>query len=97
MTRGSILTFSAVCLVGGVGYQVLAGTDASGAGVIGMLVALLAAAAIVCGMVAWLGGVVLALRAGSMMWVVVAALPLFPINSMVCAMFCPKSPPDARR
>jgi len=97
VTRGSILSFSAVCLLGGVGYQLLAGSDASGAGPSGMLVALLAAAAIVCGIVAWLGGVVLALRAGSMVWLVVAALPLFPINSMVCAMFCPKSPPERRR
>lgn len=88
--------FSGFCLVGGIGYQSLAGGDVSGAGVTGLLVALLASAAIVCGMVAWLCGVVLALRAGSMVWLVVAALPLFPLNSMVCAMFCPKSPPERR-
>lgn len=77
----------------------MAGSDVSNTGVSGMAVALLLAVAIVCGVVAWLGGVVLALRAGSMIWLVVAALPLllFPINSMVCAMFCPKPAPDRRR
>ena len=89
--------FSAICLFGGIGFQALLGSDSSGAGTIGLLASVTGAAALVCGGVAWVAGVVLALRAGSMIWLLVAALPFIPINSMMTAMFCPAGPPDRRR
>ena len=97
VTRRSTLVFSALCLLGGLVFQSLVGTDASGGGTIGLLASVTGAAALVCGIVAWIAGVVLALRAGSTLWLVVAVLPFVPINSMMTAMFCPTSPTDGRR
>jgi branched-subunit amino acid transport protein len=91
------LVFSAICLLGGLVFQSLLGTDSSGGGTIGLLASVTGAAALVCGIVAWIGGVALALRAGSTLWLVVAVLPFVPINSMMTAMFCPTVPNDRRR
>jgi hypothetical protein len=39
---------------------------------------------------------VIALRSGSMLWLLVAVLPIVPINALVCAMFCPAGRGDRR-
>ncbi len=97
VTRRSTLVFSGICLLGGIAFQLLLAGDADGSGVIGALAAVMLAAALVFGAVAWVAGVVLAARAGSLLWLVVAVLPFVPINSMMCAMFCPARSGDARR
>jgi hypothetical protein len=97
ITRRSTLVFSAICLLAGLAFQSLVGGDASGDGTIGLLASVTGAAALVCGIVAWIGGVVLALRAGSTLWLVVAVLPFVPINSMMTAMFCPTTPAGRRQ
>ncbi len=80
-----------------IGYQVLLGQDSSDTGTLGVLTAIAGAVAFVTGMVAWIAAVVIALRSGSMLWLVVAVLPIVPINALVCAMFCPAAPPEKRR
>lgn len=87
VTRRSTLAFSAACVLAGAILQALGGSGGPGAS--GAAVAVIASIALVTGVVAWIAGVVLAVRAGSVLWTVVAALPIPPINSMVCAMFCP--------
>lgn len=87
VTRRSTLAFSAACVLAGVVFQAIGGNGGTGA--YGVAVALVGAAALVTGLVAWVAGVIIAVRAGSLLWTVVAALPIPPLNSMVCAMFCP--------
>lgn len=94
VTRRSTLAFSALCVLAGAVLQALGG--AGGPGAYGAAVAAVASIALVTGAVAWIAGVVLAVRAGSVLWTVVAALPIPPINSMVCAMFCPAAPREQR-
>ena len=94
VTRRSTLAFSAVCVLGSFGFQTLMGPGSSGSG---LLLALCGAVALVTGIVAWVAGVILAVRAGSLLWTVVAALPFPPLNSVMCAMFCPASPAEGRR
>jgi hypothetical protein len=59
----------------------------------GLILAIAVALTLVTGAVAWVAAIILALRANSLVWLLVALLPLVPINSVVCAMFCPASPP----
>jgi hypothetical protein len=94
VTRRSTLTFSAVCLLATLALQALTGPSTSSAS--GLLVALLASLALVTCVVAWVAGVVLAVRAGSLLWTIVAALPVPPLNSAVCAVFCPSAPGERR-
>jgi hypothetical protein len=93
VTRRSTLGFSAVCVVCGIVWQSLMGSDDTGAGATGYLVAISAGGAVVTGAVAWFAGIVLALRANSVIWLVFAVLPFAPLNSVLTAMFCPASPP----
>ena len=68
------------------GYQGLASDVSSSSGV---LTATSLALAVVTGAVAWSAGLVLAIRARSLLWVLIAVVPLVPITSVMCAMFCP--------
>jgi hypothetical protein len=87
--------FSLVSLACGAGFQLVLSVDTDTTGTMGMLLAMLLAVWIVSGVVAWIVGVVLALRAGSLLWLVIAILPFPPLNSLVTAMFCP--PAAAKR
>jgi hypothetical protein len=69
------------------------GSDDAGGGAGGYVLALSAGGAVVTGAVAWVAGIILALRANSTMWLVFAVLPFAPLNSVLTAMFCPASPP----
>lgn len=70
-------------------FQSLAGGDTADSGSTGAVVAIALALALVTGAVAWFQGIVLAVRANSLLWLVIAVLPFVPINSVMCAMFCP--------
>ncbi|MBV8196453.1 MAG: hypothetical protein JOY80_13110, partial [Candidatus Dormibacteraeota bacterium] len=96
VTRRSTLAFSASCVAASFAFQSLLGSNGSASGP-SLLLALSGAVALVSGTVAWIEGVVLALRAGSLLWTVIAALPVPPLNSVVCAMFCPAGPGERRR
>lgn len=67
-----------------------------GPGITNLFVVVLVAVALVSGVVAWIAGVVLAVRAGSLLWTVIAALPIPPLNAVLCAMFCPAGPAERR-
>lgn len=95
VTRRSTLGFSVTCLLATLGFQSLVGSH--GTTNDSLLAAALAALSLVTGVVAWISGVVLAVRAGSVLWTIVAVLPLPPINSAVCAVFCPAAPGEQRR
>jgi hypothetical protein len=95
VTRRSTLAFSVASLVAGVVFQAVLSADSSPSGTTGMLLATALALWIVAGVVAWIAGVVLALRVNSLLWLVVAVMPFPPINSLLTAMFCPAS--QARR
>ena len=95
VTRRSTLGFSAVCVLALFVFQALF-APGSTAGP-SLLLALSGALAVVTGAVAWIEGVVLAVRAGSVLWTVVAAMPIPPLNSVMCAVFCPAGPTEGRR
>ena len=95
VTRRSTLAFSAICVLASFGFQTLMGSSSSGAP--SFALALCGSAALVTGIVAWVAGVILAVRAGSLLWTVVAALPFPPLNSVMCAMFCPAAPSERKR
>jgi len=97
VTRQSTLLFSGLFLASAVAYQLILGADTSGSGGVGVAAAAVGATAFVTGLVAWLEAVVIALRSGSLLWLLVAVLPIVPINSLVCAMFCPQSVQGTRR
>lgn len=82
------------CLLATLGFQAMIG--AAGSATAPLVAALLAALALVTGVVAWIAGIVLAIRAGSVLWTIVAALPVPPLNSAVCAVFCPAAPGERR-
>lgn len=67
-----------------------------GPGITNLFVAVLVAAALVSGVVAWISGVVLAVRARSLPWTLIAAFPLPPLNAVLCAIFCPDGPAERR-
>jgi hypothetical protein len=92
VTRRSTLVFSLVSLACGFAFQLVLSVDSDTTGTMGMLLAMLLALALVTGVVAWIAGVILALRASSLLWLVVAILPFPPLNSLVTAMFCPATP-----
>ena len=94
VTRRSTLAFSAVCVLTSAGFQAVGATG--GPGITNLFVAVLVALALVSGVVAWISGVVLAVRAGSLLWTVIAAFPLPPLNAVLCAMFCPAGPAERR-
>lgn len=94
VTRRSTLGFSVTCLLATLAFQSLSG--AAGSASITLLEAFLAGLALVTGIVAWIAGIVLAIRAGSVLWTIVAVLPLPPLNSAVCAVFCPAAPGERR-
>ena len=72
------------------GFQAVGATG--GPGITNLFVAALVAVALVTGVVAWIEGVILAVRAGSLLWTVIAALPFPPLNAVLCAIFCPAGP-----
>ena len=83
-----------MCVLTSAGFQAVGATG--GPGITNLFVALLVAVALVTGLVAWVEGVVLAVRAGSVLWTVIAALPFPPLNAVLCAMFCPAGPGERR-
>jgi hypothetical protein len=96
ITRRSTLLFSGCFVVSSAAYQLLILADSTGTGVVGVAAAIAGATAFVTGIVAWAAAVVIALRSGSMLWLLVAVLPIVPINALVCAMFCPAGRGDRR-
>ena len=83
-----------MCVLTSAGFQAVGATG--GPGITNQLVAVLVAAALVSGVVAWVSGVVLAVRAGSLLWTVIAAFPMPPLNAVLCAIFCPAGPAERR-
>ncbi|MFN2581750.1 MAG: hypothetical protein ABR498_03300 [Candidatus Dormibacteria bacterium] len=96
ITRRSTMAFSGVCVAAGFAFQALVGSNGS-ASASSVLLALTGSLGLVTGVVAWIGGFVIAARAGSLLWMVVAALPFPPLNSVLCAMFCPATPTERRK
>ena len=94
VTRRSTFAFSAVCVLTSAGFQAVGATG--GPGITNLFVAVLVSVAVVSGVVAWIEGVVLAVRARSTLWTVIAALPFPPLNAVLCAMFCPAGPGERR-
>jgi len=78
-----------VFVLSALAFQALAGSDNGSGGATGAVVVMALALALVSGAVAWFEGIVLAVRANSLLWLVIAVLPFVPINSVMCAMFCP--------
>jgi hypothetical protein len=81
-----------MCVLTSAGLQAAGATG--GPGITNLFVAVLVALALVSGIVAWISGVVLAVRAGSVLWTVIAAVPLVPLNAVLCAIFCPAGPAE---
>lgn len=83
-----------MCVLTSAGFQAVGATG--GPGITNLFVAVLVALALVSGAVAWISGVVVAVRAGSVLWTVIAAFPIPPLNAVLCAMFCPVGSADRR-
>jgi len=97
VTRQSTLYFCGAFLLAAVATELSLSADPSGNSGFGVLAALAGAAALVTGGVAWVNALVIAQRSGSVLWLVVAVLPIVPINALVCAMFCPAASTEKRR
>jgi len=97
VTRQSTLLFCGLFLASAVVCELLIRADPNGNGANGVLAAIAGASALVTGAVAWVNALVIAVRSGSMLWLVVAVLPIVPINALMCAMFCPTPANEKRR
>ena len=95
--RRSTLVFSAVGAAGLVGFVVVYGLSGSGSGTLGWLAAVLEGVAVVAGAVGWVGGLMLALRSGSFLWLLLVVL--FPLlgPAMVALWSQPAPPPRGGR
>jgi hypothetical protein len=82
ITRRSLLWFSAVATAAFVASSELYDASGKGAGQLGVAAAGTFGVAAVLGMVAWLGGIRMAGRSGSMLWVVVVAMT--PVVGSLC-------------
>jgi hypothetical protein len=97
VTRQSTLFFCGLFLLGAVACELFLQADPSGTSGFGVLAAVAGATALVAGGVAWVNALVIAVRSGSVLWLVVAVLPIVPINALMCAMFCPAATTEKRR
>jgi hypothetical protein len=102
ITRRSLLWFSAVATAAFVAYSELYDASSKGAGHLGMAAAGAFGVAAVLGIIAWLGGIRLAGRSGSLLWLVVVAMT--PVVGSLCyalwgptAAAPPATPPGGRR
>ena len=101
ITRRSLLWFSAVATAAFIAYSQLFDASNQGHGAMGMAAAAFFAVALVIGSVAWLGGIRMAGRSGSMLWLLVVAIT--PVVGSLCyavwgpAAAPPAPPPGARR
>jgi hypothetical protein len=100
ITRRSLLWFSAVATAAFVAYSQLYDASSRGAGTLGMAAAGAFGVAMVVGAIAWFGGIRLAGRSGSFLWLLVVAVT--PVVGSLCyALWGPAAlappPPGARR
>ncbi|HEV7680109.1 MAG TPA: hypothetical protein VGQ42_16230 [Candidatus Dormibacteraeota bacterium] len=82
ITRRSLLWFSAVATAAFVAYSELYDASSKGAGRMGMVAAGAFGVAAVLGIIAWVGGIRLAGRSGSLLWLVVVAMT--PVVGSLC-------------
>lgn len=92
-TRASTLAFSLVAIAAFVAFTPLFAVSNRGSGTAGAIAALAEGIAVVAGTVAWVGGCLLAIRRGSMLWVLVALfIPL--VGPVMVALSTPPTPPS---
>ena len=94
LTRRSLLGFSALAAAAFVAYGQLYEASNSGAGRLGMAAAGAFGIALVLGIIAWVGGIRMAGRSGSMLWLFVVALTP-PFGSLAYSLWGPSGPPPA--
>ena len=91
-TRRSTLAFSGVAGLSLVGFIVIFGLSDSGSGSLGAMAAVLEGITVVAGAVGWVGGLILALRSGSFLWLLLVVL--FPLlGPAMVALWSPSPPP----
>jgi hypothetical protein len=101
ITRRSLLWFSAVATAAFVAYDQFFEASGRGGGPMGAVAAAFFGVALVIGSVAWLGGIRMAGRSGSLLWLLVVAVT--PVVGSLCyavwgpAAAPPATPPGARR
>lgn len=98
-TRRSTLVFAGSGYLAAAAYGSLVGPNGDvSADFSGFLALLDASAGLVLSMTAWLGGIILALRSRSVLWMVVSMLPP-PIGAFFTAMWAPQpgGPPGRSR
>jgi hypothetical protein len=101
ITRRSLLWLSAVGTAAFIAFNELYAASSKGAGAMGMAAAGAFGVAMVVGGIAWFGGIRMAGRSGSLLWLlVVAATPV--VGSLCYALWGPAGtppvpPPGARR
>ena len=91
VTRRSLLSFSTIATLAFVAYGQLYQASNSGAGRLGMFAAGAFGVALVLGVIAWVGGMRLAGRSGSLLWLFVVALTP-PLGSLAYALWGPNAP-----
>jgi hypothetical protein len=82
ITRHSLLWFSGVATAAFVAYSELYDASSKGAGRLGLAAAGAFGVAAVLGLIAWLGGIRMAGRSGSLLWLVVVAMT--PVVGSLC-------------
>jgi hypothetical protein len=101
ITRRSLLWFSAVGTAAFVAYSQLFDASNRGAGGMGMAAAAFFGVAVVIGGIAWFGGIRMAGRSGSLLWLMVVAIT--PVLGSLCyalwgpATTVPPTPPPRMR
>jgi hypothetical protein len=100
ITRRSLLWFSAVATAAFVAYSQLFDASDKGSGGMGMAAAAFFGIAVVIGGIAWLGGIRMAGRSGSLLWLMVVAIT--PVVGSLCyalwgPVAAPPAPPGVRR
>jgi len=92
ITRRSLLVFSAVATLAFVAYGQLYDASNSGAGRLGVAAAGTFGIAAVLGLIAWVGGIRLAGRSGSLLWLFVVAFTP-PFGSLAYSLWGPAQVP----
>ena len=99
ITRRSLLWFSAVATAAFVAYSQLFDASDRGSGGMGMAAAAFFGIAVVVGSIAWFGGIRMAGRSGSLLWLMVVAIT--PVLGSLCYALwgpvAPAAPPGASR
>jgi len=101
ITRQSLLWLSAVATVAFVAYSQLFDASSNGAGGMGVAAAGFFGVAVVIGSIAWFGGIRMAGRSGSLLWLMVVAIT--PVLGSLCYALWgpvgapPAAPPGVRR